>query len=497
MRTTKSLRIIALLMVLCMTSSIFFACKENPDDSTDTTDATSVTEDPGNDELTNTDIVKQLYGDKKYNGNDFRIVGYEAGTHWYQFVSADFNEIWFENDSSDTLSSQIYTRNRRTEDLLDINIVPIYWDYDNVIAVMNAHDDEYDAFAIALSNTYEDLASSNFLYNFYNVDGIDMTHDWWDQELVNNFTMFGNKLYAMSGDAFVWDDYATSLFMFNRDVIDTYGLENPYDLVREGTWTFDKLLELGHTITRDKNNDGHMDELDAWGSSCLFGALYHLIYGCDITVTVNDYAGTPMLNIDSDEMINRVSYLFNDVLRSGDMWLEGYTDDAIDMLARGDMLFYHTLVSHIHRFRDYDFNYGVLPLPKYDEAQTRYTSEVNPAWYTCYSIPNTVTDLDYVSTVLETLSGFSTDTVDNAIYNTLLGYDSQLITDDDSVEMLKIVFDGKLFDWSGFSAAGQAKDIFLSQTTQTSFKYVSEVDAMYDAVEGTLNEFIAVFEELD
>lgn len=497
MRTSKSLRVFALLLVLCMAAALFVACKDSKDNPDDTKDSGTVdTSDPSS-ETTNTDIVRQLYGDKDYGGKSLRILGYAPDTHWYNFVSNGFNEVWFENDSADALSSAIYTRNRRTEDLLNLTIVPTLSDNVSEVieATMTADDDLFDLFAIALSNTYDDLARNGRVLNYYNIDSIDMTHDWWDQQLISDLTMFGNKLYAMSGDAFAFDDYSVALFIFNKEMIETYDLENPYDHVRAGTWTFDTMMSMAHAVTNDKNNDGHMDELDTWGSSCYYGALYHLIYACDTTLTVNDYLGTPTLNINSDDVVDKITNLYYDVLQSGDMMLSGYTDDAIEMLANGDMLFYHTLVSHIGLLRGYEFDYGLLPLPKYNESQTRYTTPINTAWYTCYSIPRTEKDIDFVGTAIETLSGFSTDTVDSTIYDTLLGQDSQLMRDDDSVEMLKILFNGKLFDWSGFDAGG-IKDVLLSQSLSNSFTYISQTEIVYDSVEAQLNEYIAAFEAL-
>lgn len=499
MTSKRALRILSFLLLSVMMASVLFSCKDNPNHPDDTTAPREEETDAPEDELTNTDIIREMYADRDYGGKAFRIYGYQPGDHWYNHVSEGFNEIWFETDSADALSSAIYTRNRRTEDLLGIVIEPYYAgdaDGGDITAIMTARDDAYDALAVNLTTTYDLFASSGWLVNFYNIEEIVVTHDWWDQALVNDFTMFGSKLYAMSGDAFAWDDYATALFLTNNDMYDRYGLESPYDLVRAGTWTFDRMLEMAHAVTNDLNNDGHMDELDAWGASCFYGALYHLIFACDMTITVNDYAGMPVLNVNSDEMLDRVEYLFYDVINSGDVMTVGYTEDAMDMLQSGRMLFYHTLVSHIHQFRHLDFNYGVLPMPKYDEAQKRYTTSVNTAWYTCYSVPDTVPDLAFVGTVLETLSGFSTDTVNSTITDTLLGYDSQLLRDDDSSEMLRIVFDGKLIDWSGFDCCGTIRNIFLSQSFPGSFRYVSQLEGSYDAAEALLNEYIQVFDDL-
>lgn len=500
MKSLKVLRLLAFVVAFIMVTAVCVACKVTPGQEEETTASTLPQNDPpAPTEPTNTDIVRELYKNVDYGGRDFRILGYCPDDHWYHFVCNGFNEIWFETDSGDALSSAVYTRNRRAEDLIHINIVPTYPSSSTsevIGAMLSANDDFLDTFAISIAETYNESGRAGRLVNFYNMEKIDLTRSWWDQFTNNGLTLFGNKLYAATGDALVWDDYSISLFIFNSDMIETYGLTNPYDLVRAGTWTFDRFNELSHVVTSDLNNDGHMDEDDRWGSSCYYGALFHLTYACDITLTKNDYLGTPMLNIDSEEMIDRVSYIFNDVMHSGDMMLSGTTPGAIEMLANGNLLFYHTQVSHIGLLRGYDFHYGLIPMPKYDEAQTRYTTPVDTIKGTAYSVPNTVKDLDFVGDCLEVLSGFSTDTVNEAIFTTLLGDDSQLIRDDDSAEMLRIIFNGKVIDWSDFDTGG-INDLFRQLSNSSSFTYVSQVDIQYDALEFLLDEWVAAFEALD
>lgn len=178
---THSSRILALFLALCFLTALLAACKTNPNDPDVTTEPrVEETEAPDNGP-SNTDIVRQIYGDKNYDGKEFRILGYGPGDHWNDHVSNGFNEIWFENDSADALSSAVYTRNRRTEDLLNIKIVPNYPENVNerLDVIFTADDDLIDAIAISIYDTYGTHAYLGRLLNFYNMEAIDMTHDWW------------------------------------------------------------------------------------------------------------------------------------------------------------------------------------------------------------------------------------------------------------------------------------------------------------------------------
>ena len=45
---------------------------------------------------------------------------------WYSNISDTANEVWFEENSSDVLERSIYERNRKTEELLNVEITPVW-----------------------------------------------------------------------------------------------------------------------------------------------------------------------------------------------------------------------------------------------------------------------------------------------------------------------------------------------------------------------------------
>ena len=56
-----------------------------------------------------------------------------------------------------------------------------------------------------------------------------------------------NKVYAFS----TFEDVIESTIVFNKTIFDRFGLENPYDLVKNNQWTPEKFSELATKATRD------------------------------------------------------------------------------------------------------------------------------------------------------------------------------------------------------------------------------------------------------
>ena len=80
----------------------------------------------------------------------------------------------------------------------------------------------------------------------------------WNRSVNEAFT-FNNKIYAFKED-YGRSEHTTCVF-WNKRLFKEAGLDPnlPYDLQKDGTWTWDKFLEISKKLTRDINNDGVVD----------------------------------------------------------------------------------------------------------------------------------------------------------------------------------------------------------------------------------------------
>ena len=115
---------------------------------------------------------------------------------------------------------------------------------------------------------------------------------------------------------------------FNKNLMDRYGMEYPYQAVMDGKWTFDMLCELGMRVSEDLNGDGKLDGEDLYGWITSDGMLRCMPTSFDFPLcVVND--GVPELSVGSEKYYDVYDRVYN-VLWEND-WatvLNGSDDDG-------------------------------------------------------------------------------------------------------------------------------------------------------------------------
>ena len=121
-----------------------------------------------------------------------------------------------------------------------------------------------DSFQMALPHCISGISSMaavGCLYDWNSLPYIDFTKDYYNHNFNDALSLGDRQYYAVS-------DYMIanpSCILFNKDMITDYSLENPYQLVYDGTWTFDKMYEMAEKVTVDLNGDSVMDINDQYG----------------------------------------------------------------------------------------------------------------------------------------------------------------------------------------------------------------------------------------
>ena len=105
------------------------------------------------------------------------------------------------------------------------------------------------------------LLNQNLLYPVSESSAVDFTSSTpvnWNRDTIETFTFNGNT-YAFSV-GYGSSQGASGVF-FNKRLFREAGIdpELPYDMQRDGTWTWDVFLDLCRRLTRDSNNTGIID----------------------------------------------------------------------------------------------------------------------------------------------------------------------------------------------------------------------------------------------
>ncbi|MBO5246737.1 MAG: hypothetical protein J6B28_05685, partial [Eubacterium sp.] len=183
-----------------------------------------------------------------------------------------FCEIDTESMNGDTVNDAIFLRNSILEEKYNIHIHAVEQDFRVFSSAVRAGDDAYQ-FSTPSVITAFNLAVVGLTLNLTEIPHLQFDMPWWNQNAITEGSIL-NKSYFAVGAMNLLAYEATGVLFFNKELIKAYDLKSPYDMVLDGTWTFDNMMTLGRSIAGDVDGDGDYDENDRYGIALnSYGAL--------------------------------------------------------------------------------------------------------------------------------------------------------------------------------------------------------------------------------
>ena len=115
----------------------------------------------------------------------------------------------------------------------------------------------------------------------------------------------------------------------------------------------------------------------------------------------------------------------------------------IKLLWEGRALFHENNTTLLPEMRDAAVDFGILPLPKYNEEQENYYSMATTQMM---MVPVTLTDPEFTGLMLEALAMESYRLVRPAVYET--SFSAKYLRDEQSYEMYNIIRDSGVYDFN-------------------------------------------------
>ena len=243
-------------------------------------------------------------------------------------------EFFVEEQDGDIVNDAIFKRNLAVSDRLNVNFEfieePCAWgDRKNFAQKVSqsvlANDSAYDVVA-GYSMAIASLAADGMLVDLNSTKYIDLTKPWWSQNLMAQSSVNG-KLYFASGDISTTLTYMMYAMYFNKDIMAANNIEEPYNLVLDGKWTLDKLLELSTGVYQDLNGDGKkkVDD-DLFGLETYAVYVDPYFYSCGLRTTELDADGVPQIStlFGSEQTQALIEKLVNAFFATNDCVISGY-----------------------------------------------------------------------------------------------------------------------------------------------------------------------------
>ena len=362
-------------------------------------------------------------------------------------------DIYSEEQNGDIINDAVYLRNRYIEDTYNC-VIKEFQSFNMVNdlkKMVKSGDNGYDV-ALPPLNEGINLAADGIFLNLGNISTLNLNNKWWDQN-ANKSLSIGGKLYYTSGDMLILNNDSTGAFVFNKKLIQEHQLDDPYKLVKESKWTFDAFYSQVKQVSIDLNSDGKMNKDDKYGFMQYRDVLHCLFHGGGGNFGEKNAEDIPYFTLDTDKSITileRVFEIMNDSANTYRLHMS-YSEGIVDafvlgraMFEENRVLYYWLRLRDIEALRGMETDFGILPIPKFDEAQENYRATVNFHVSACITIPVSNDNPERTGLFLEALCCKSKYTVQPVYYDITLN--GKYVRDEESSEMLDIIFANRVYD---------------------------------------------------
>jgi len=465
---------IAIFLALLTAVSSFISCGGGT--VTETADTTPVQETVLTE--TETELSDDL-PEMDYEGYAFQILSSVTSS---QHAITAINE-----QTGDILNDAMYDRTRLVEEKYNITFMDDHlpgdaWvTNDTFTNSIMAGDSAYDL-AMLLERSAFSMTDEGYFLDFAKLENVNLQKPYWNQN-INETINLSDAVYLTYGSAQICLYDLTFVLLFNQRMITDLALENPFDLVQEGTWTFDKMYEMGNAAKQDVDGDGK------WGENDIYA-----LEGASNSLSMNYLASARQRTIEKNGDNIEICLLSNPLIEqiftevTAMCWETGYCYQKplhVDTYFHtGQSLFADHCFYSIISLRDMEDDFGIIPFPKYTTEQKEYGVQLTAGTRTMV-VPTTAAKPELSGAVLETLHFLSYKDVMPAYYEVTLK--QKVSRDSVSAQMLDLIMDSIYYDLGMTMFCDYIKDpIFTNLFKSNKNTYVSTVNSKLSAIESAL-----------
>ncbi len=373
-----------------------------------------------------------------FDGLDFRVLSQGSG------------ELYREEITGDVLNDAIYNRNQAIQNRFNVNIgMPTSMDHSELATqvrrIVRSGEDAYELVLGQMEESGKNAIEGNF-QNWYDIPYMDFTKPWYPKSIMQEgITTINGRMFIAESDLNLGYAGQTWVFVYDKVQADNYGIAGVYETVRDGKWTIDKLIDWTGDIYNDVDGNGIRENTDFYGliyrgSGCCLTA--H-VYGMGVRTT-EIQEGEIVFPLNSDKgsaVFEKIQGIFKNpgTLRYDDL-MEG------ELFCTGCAIFANMRLGLCYSaLRDYENAYGIIPLPKWDEAQEEYYT-IADAGCNILAVPITTSNTELTGAITEALSAESWRSVMPTYCDICLGTKSA--RDPESQEMIQVALESRYIDFA-------------------------------------------------
>ncbi len=447
----KSMTAALLLLASLLTAASVTACggdTETPagNDGTaaDTTAAVTAGED--------TSAYK--YAEIDCGGEEFHILN--TNTTWGFYTT-----IYHEETTGDILDDTIFEANSKVEEAFNVKLkvteVEITQTANEYSKTILSGDDVYQT-ALMSAGRSSSVMLESYVLDLSEIPEMQLNQPWWDQQ-VKEYSHLGgsDRVFFGISDINLMNFEVIEGVYVNDDMLKNLDMPLLYDSVRDGTWTLSKMHEYMKAAV---NLNGDTDWTFSLEGNAVYGLTFWeqttpaLMYGCGLDYVKLDKDGIPHLNVENEHFYNVTAKIAEMFKTKGETVYLNQSTKGLhyeDAFKDGRSLFTLAQLKGSTKFRDMEDTYGILPAPKYDEAQDRYYSFCTSN-IVASTIPVTCGDPHRAAAIVDAMAYHAYADVLPVYYG--VNVEQKQMRNEDSIEMLGIIGDtrainiGSIYGWT-------------------------------------------------
>ena len=429
-------RKISAILLISMLAGLA-ACGDNTENPVETT--------PGS-ESESTTVAGHDFGNHDFGDSEFNILN--GSNTWSMYSAMDFEE-----QTGEPLDDAIFNRNRKLEDLYNFKLVVTEKQQDKdllpeIKKFISAGEDIYDVVYLG-SNLAGAVVSEGYYLDLNKVSGFNFDKEYWDQSVITEGTIGkNNALYFASSPAQLMTCEGAWIMYFNERMLDGLGLDAPYQLVRDGKWTFDELgkyMKAGADLNGDESFNFSVDGKAIYGLASSYAFPSGCITAAGISYISKDKDGNPYFSLESDRFYTLADKLASMFAKEGEYVSRNGAgkDHYEEIFKAGRALFLGAELKAAGKLRDFNDSFGIVPIPKLEADQDSYHVLMSLATL-MMSIPVTNNEPEKAAVIMDALSYLSYEDVLPQYYDVRVAQKS--LRNDESVEMLSLIRASLRFD---------------------------------------------------
>lgn len=361
--------------------------------------------------------------------------------------------------SEDSLSAALFERNSTVKQKLNIDIVEESRPYPAFSTILNEVRKLNSTQSIDFDAIFNEVAWQTPLAQegaYLAIEDceayLDLNNPWWFNDAMDSLKI-GGTTYELFGDFHLMFYESMYGMAFNQEKFKEAKVEFPYDLVREGEWTLPKLKEMMTDLAAASTEENHygMVALKEFSTCMITSWNFSLVEQDDSKLLVPYSDDEALIGIyedllgfyesNGDGKANWIHPSFSSAaFLNGNFNKEKSTygdHTGAPLFASGRAAFITDSIGAIRSMRHAEFDYGIVPTPKYNSDQEKYVNYIYSGAASC-GIPASTPDLERTCTVLQNLSAYSYKFVKDEYYEVVVQL--RTVRDSDSIEMIDVIF---------------------------------------------------------